>query len=266
MKNSIITNPGRIEDYNKVLPVLEIYSCIQSEGSRAGLPTIVVRTSGCTHRCAFRDGGFCDTPYTSWSPEKGKYNFNSIIEAYDKRPDITEMMLTGGSPTMHPALVNELTHFANERGILITIETEGSHFIKTDYPIGLISISPKFSNSVPIIGTINPSGKVTTQRDIDTHNRYRLNNDAISKMLEYHTDYHFKPVCNPTEQPEAFAEIELFRVSMGIPKNKTWIMTPGDTKEELLRIYPDVINFCAENGYNFTGREHILAFGAEREK
>jgi 7-carboxy-7-deazaguanine synthase len=52
-------------------------------------------------------------------------------------------MLTGGSPTMHPALVNELTHFANERDILITIETEGSHFIATDYPIGLISLSPK---------------------------------------------------------------------------------------------------------------------------
>jgi organic radical activating enzyme len=38
------------------------------------------------------------------------------------------MMLTGGSPTMHPKLVNELTHFAHERDILITIETEGSHF------------------------------------------------------------------------------------------------------------------------------------------
>jgi len=61
---------------------------------------------------------------------------------YDERPDIKEMMLTGGSPTMHPDLVNELTHLANERGIVITMETEGSHFIETDYPIGLISLSP----------------------------------------------------------------------------------------------------------------------------
>ncbi len=30
------------------------------------------------------------------------------------------MMLTGGSPTMQPALVNELTHFAYQRGIFIT--------------------------------------------------------------------------------------------------------------------------------------------------
>ena len=73
------------------------------------------------------------------------------------------MMLTGGSPTMHPALVNELTHFAHERGIIITIETEGSHFVETDYPIGLISISPKFNNSIPVVGVVTPGGKVLTK-------------------------------------------------------------------------------------------------------
>ena len=52
------------------------------------------------------------------------------------------MMLTGGSPTMHPALINEITHFAHERNIIITIETEGSAFVETDYPINLLSISP----------------------------------------------------------------------------------------------------------------------------
>jgi hypothetical protein len=30
----------RIEDYNKVLPILELYRCVQSEGSRFGRPTI----------------------------------------------------------------------------------------------------------------------------------------------------------------------------------------------------------------------------------
>ena len=50
----------RLEDYNKVLPILELYTAVQSEGSRAGYPTIVVRTSGCTHRCYFGEGGWCD--------------------------------------------------------------------------------------------------------------------------------------------------------------------------------------------------------------
>jgi len=137
---------GRILDYNKKLPIVELYYCVQSEASRAGFPTVAVRTTGCTHRCWFGEGGWCDSWYTSIHPEKGGFTFNDIIKMYDDRPDVKEMMLTGGSPTMHPDLVNELTHFANERGIVITIETEGSHFIETDFPIGLISLSPKFTN------------------------------------------------------------------------------------------------------------------------
>ena len=151
----------RIEDYDKVLPVLEVYRCVQSEGSRFGRPTIAVRTTGCTHRCYFGEGGWCDSWYTSIHPEKGTFTFNDIIKIYDENPQVKEMMLTGGSPTMHPALVNEITHFAHERGILVTIETEGSHFLETDYPLDLISLSPKFSNSVPVLGAITPNGAVT---------------------------------------------------------------------------------------------------------
>ena len=131
----------RIEDYNKVLPVLEVYRCVQSEGSRFGRPTIAIRTTGCTHRCWFGEGGGVTPGTRSIHPEKGTFTFNDIIAIYDENPQVKEMMLTGGSPTMHAALVNELTHFANERGILITIETEGSHFVQTDHPIGLVSLS-----------------------------------------------------------------------------------------------------------------------------
>ena len=258
-------NPGRITDYDKSLPVLEVYYAVQSEGSRAGMPTVVVRTTGCTHRCWFGAGGLCDSWYTSIHPEKGKYTFNDIIKMYDNRPDITEMMLTGGSPTMHANLVNELTHLANERGIVITIETEGSHFIKTDYPIGLISLSPKFSNSIPKIDENTPMGKLVDQKMIDTHNRYRLNYDAIKMTLDYHTDYHLKPVCNPSEMPDVWDEIEEFRNKLNIPKNKTWLMPPGDSRDELIRVYPAVMQFCTDNGFNFTGREHIIAFNDQRE-
>jgi 7-carboxy-7-deazaguanine synthase len=86
----------RIEDYNKVLPVLELYRCVQSEGSRGGRPTITVRTTGCTHRCWFGEGGWCDSWYTSIHPEKGTHTFNDIINMYDENPHVKEMMLTGG--------------------------------------------------------------------------------------------------------------------------------------------------------------------------
>jgi 7-carboxy-7-deazaguanine synthase len=61
-------NIGRIEDYDKNLPIVEIYTAVQSEGSRAGYPTVVIRTTGCTHRCYFGEGGWCDSWYTSIHP------------------------------------------------------------------------------------------------------------------------------------------------------------------------------------------------------
>src|SRR6056300_992583 len=187
-------NPGRIADYDKTLPVLELYYAVQSEGSRAGYPTVVVRTTGCTHRCWFGAGGWCDSWYTSIHPEKGTYTFNDIVKIYDENPHISEMMLTGGSPTMHPALVNELTHFAYKRGIFITIETEGSHFVETDYPIGLLSISPKFKNSVPVVGATTPQGKIADEKMVTQHNKFRMNIENIAKMIYFHHDFHLKPV------------------------------------------------------------------------
>ena len=253
---------GRITDYNKVLPIIELYRCVQSEGSRFGRPTIAIRTTGCTHRCYFGEGGWCDSWYTSIHPEKGTFTFNDIIKIYDENPHISEMMLTGGSPTMHPALVNELTHFAHERNIIITIETEGSHFVETDYPIGLISLSPKFMNSIPQIGVLTPQGQEVDVKMETQHNKFRLNVPAMKKMIEYHTDYHYKPVWDGTDLN--LQEIELFRVTLGIPKNKTYIMPAGDNREELIKMYPIVFDMCAEKGYNMTGRDHIIAFDTKR--
>ena len=254
---------NRIEDYSKVLPIVELYTAVQSEGSRQGYPTIVVRTSGCTHRCYFGEGGWCDSWYTSIHPEKGKYTFQDIIDMYDKHPHIKEMMLTGGSPTMHPALVNELTHLANERDLFITIETEGSHFLATDYPIGLLSISPKFSNSVPVVGVETPQGAITDQKMVDRHNKFRLNKDAIKKSIDYHNDYHIKPVLD--KELSMVEEVEEFLKDLNIPDHKVWAMPAGDNREELVQSYPVVMDFVRDRGWRFTGRAHIMAFDTKRE-
>ena len=253
---------NRITDYDKVLPIAELYRCVQSEGSRFGRPTIAIRVTGCTHRCWFGEGGWCDSWYTSIHPEKGKFTFNDIIKIYDENPHIKEMMLTGGSPTMQPTLVNELTHFCARRGIIMTIETEGSHFIHTDFPIDLVSLSPKFSNSVPKLGIETPKGNIVDQKFIDQHNKFRLNEEAIRQMITTY-DYHYKPVWDGTE--ENLKEIEDFRVKFGIPKNKTYIMPAGDTREQLIKMYPLVFELCARVGYNMTGRDHIIAYDTKRE-
>ena len=97
---------------------------------------------------------------------------------------------------------------------------------------------------------------------IKQHNKFRLNADAIFKTLQYHNDYHYKPVWDGTE--ENLQEIEEYRKLMLIPKNKTYIMPAGDTREELIRMYPIVFEMVAEHGYNMTGRDHIIAYNTER--
>ena len=280
---------GRIEDYSKKLPIVEIYTAVQSEGSRQGYPTVVIRTTGCTHRCYFGEGGWCDSWYTSIHPEKGKYCFQDIIDMYDKNPYIKEMMLTGGSPSMHGKLVNELTNFAQERDIFITMENEGSHFLETDWPIGLLSISPKFSNSIPKLGVLTPQGREVDQRMIDKHNSLRLNIKAIAQSIKYHREFHIKPVLDKdlTIYGEVYKFLnqladELYDIKVwGEDENgeslytrdeiyqdvynQTWMMPAGDTREALFESYPVVMNFCRDKGFKFTGRAHIMAFNDQRE-
>lgn len=275
-----------LKDKDK-LNVLELYTAVQSEGSRQGYPTIVVRTTGCTHRCYFGEGGWCDSWYTSIHPEKPKYSFKDIIKMYDDHPYITEMMLTGGSPTMHSDLVNELTKFAKERGIFITIETEGSHFLETEYPINLLSISPKFENSVPILGAETPEGKIVDEKMIKQHNKFRLHIDNIADSIIYHKDFHLKPVIDKDLKvmPEVGEFIEnlannLYNKKYGYSsqtpqytikwmirylKSKTWLMPAGDDRSSLMESYGPVMDLARDKGYKFTGRAHIMAFGTERE-
>tara|TARA_B110000003_G_scaffold61318_1_gene61690 strand:+ start:1547 stop:2326 length:780 start_codon:yes stop_codon:yes gene_type:complete len=252
----------RIGDYQKTLPVLELYTAVQSEGSRQGYPTIVVRTTGCTHRCYFGEGGWCDSWYTSIHPEKGTFNFQDIIDMYDEHPHIKEMMLTGGSPTMHPALVNELTHFAHDKEIFITIETEGSHFLPTDYPINLLSISPKFSNSIPVVGAVTPQGNIVDEKMVKKHNSKRMNLEAIKQSIEYHSDYHIKPVID--KDLAMISEVDEMIEELNIPVDKIWAMPAGDDRESLFESYPVVMNFVRDKGWRFTGRSHIMAFNTER--
>ena len=106
-------------------------------------------------------------------------------------------------------------------------------------------------------------GVIVDERFVRTHNRYRLYVEEISKMIDFHDDYHYKPVWVPGDD-KTLREIEGFRVQLNIPKNKTWLMPGGSTREELIPHYPGVIDKALEMGYNFCPRAHIIAFNDKR--
>ena len=85
----------------------EMYPCLQGEGKFIGIPHLLIRVSGCKLRCQFAES-FCDTPFASWAPEKGKFTLEDVHKFYQKYPQIRYTMITGGGPTAHADLLQEL--------------------------------------------------------------------------------------------------------------------------------------------------------------
>ena len=134
----------------------EMFHSIQGEGSLAGVPSIFVRTSGCNLRC-----WFCDTPYTSWEPERERVEWTDILERV-LAIDCQHVVITGGEPMLQPDIV-PLTNELCRAGRHVTIETAGTVF--RPVAADLISLSPKLSNSTPREGHRPGAGKYTRRHD-----------------------------------------------------------------------------------------------------
>jgi hypothetical protein len=94
------------------------------------------------------------------------------------------------------------------------------------------------------------------------HNSKRLNKEAIKASIEYHNDYHIKPVLD--KDLTILSEVEELVKELEIPDEKIWCMPAGDDIPALQESYPIVMNFVRDRGWRFTGRSHIMAFGTER--
>ena len=246
-------------DYNKVQPLGETYTCLQGEGKYIGIPHILIRVTGCRLRCQFSNS-FCDTPYASWKPEKGKFTLNDIVKFYEDNPHIKYTMITGGGPTIHPELLQELCRIGKYYRHTITIETEGSEFVQT---VGdNISLSPKLSNSTPIPGTWMPfTNREVTEKDKQQHEKWRCNYEAMEQLINNHPDYQLKPVISNEED---LVEVKELQKILGVPNDKVWLMPEGLVEEELNKRRRWLMELCTEQGYNFTDRLHIIAYGDTR--
>lgn len=250
------------------LPIVEIYSAVQGEGSKAGIPNIVVRFTGCTHRCQFGRDEWCDTWHTSVHPEKGKYTLENIRFFFLSQQHISQLMITGGSPTLHPEIVQEVMHLfyeIHQNKAFFTLETEGSFPITTTPLIDLVSLSPKFSNSQPRIGSRTPKGKIVDTRFIKQHNQYRMNIKAMQQLLNTHKDYHIKIVVDKEDNEDLWDEISDFETKLAIPRHKIYLMPAGSTLERVQENYAYLLPICTQKGYCFSGRSHIIAFGNRRK-
>ena len=109
--------------------ITEIFKSIQGEGTRAGLPCIFVRLTGCNLRCAW-----CDTAYAfhggqKMSGEEGLERVEALGQTSNgSRSNVPLVELTGGEPLLQ-AEVYPLAERLLAAGHVVLIETSGERFI-----------------------------------------------------------------------------------------------------------------------------------------
>ena len=231
-----------------------------------------------SHNCMFSDS-LCDTAYASWQPEKGNLTLGDLLVMVEANPQIKHAFITGGEPTIHPELVRDLTTLLHKNEIFVAIETNGTRFIENS-GLDFITISPKLKNSVPVAGkTISNeyvTKKVATREDADKHEKNRkkydqmklwVNNfttDNYDPSFEFKTsiyDFQFKFVITTEDELE---EVKYIQELMGIPNDTIYLMPEGNVNEFLIKRRQWLMQICIREGYNYTDRLHILAYGNQR--
>ena len=165
-------------------------------------------------------------------------------------------MITGGEPSIYAEQLEELCIELKKtnKESFITLETNGTFtgdFIKyTD----LASISPKLKSSVPF----------NTEFE-KTHGKNRINLNVLKNysLLKENNliDIQLKFVF--TSEAD-LKEIKELQTKAGFSDKDIYLMPEGISEEDLRKNRVQTIEACLKNGYNYTDRIHIIAWGDKR--
>lgn len=244
------------------LPINELFTSLQGEGTLAGVPSTFVRTSGCNLRC-----WFCDSYHTSWEPTGAWRSVDAVLDAVEAR-DPDHVVLTGGEPLIHDASLDLLRDLA-DRGYHTTVETNGT--VVPDAPVDLVSVSPKLASSTPTPDR-DPTGAgddESTEQAGDgvvgagnweaRHEERRIDRDVLATLAD-DFDCQFKfVVTGESDLPEItslLADVR-DRAETPIPDDAVLLMPEGQTRERLAETRTTVAELALEHGYRYTPRLHV---------
>lgn len=281
------------------LPIIELFTSIQGEGMYAGVPSVFVRVTGCNLRCIFKNS-ICDTPYSSFNPEKPKFTVEDVAKEFIDHPKVNHLVITGGEPTLYDldgfleelySILDKVVGSDYAYGIRTTIETNGTNEISKRLlnDLGLISVSPKLSTSCPSEEEIEKktlgdkvliAGMSIPKVQIENHNKNRINIDVLADFADALADVQYKFVYSGPESEKEILEIrdkiadklQLRYPDVGLedPRESInehiWLMPEGIDSERLSETAKESVEVCIRNGWHYTDRLHIRIWGNERNK
>lgn len=270
------------------LPICEMFTSIQGEGSRSGFPSIFIRVSGCNLRCVFGNT-ICDTAYSSFNPEKPSITFDEAVEYCTLNYNIQDIVITGGEPMLYK---NQVAQFINQvveqRGenckTVFTIETNGTlptvdRFKDLKHmDTGLIiSCSPKLRTAFNVEpdGCVRISGTNDvlhfSSKRIDYYNSLRINIDNLVNIAKSNASYiQFKFVYTDENSVEEIKQIveqiedRLAQTAVGPKKCDVYLMPEGIDTKTLEITRKKCAEACIENNWKYTDRLHIIIWGNKR--
>lgn len=248
-----------------MIPIMEVFSSVQGEGSNAGHISVFIRVGGCNFKCPgfnveYKDPKTgeikkgCDSYYSVDTKFKKEWNFaESFEEIVDMVDEVMpsypkavltkpEIVITGGEPTLYwkDNEFQKLLAYYISRNHDVTIETNASkdiHF-KRDYQRKV-----KFSMSVKLLNSGEAEHK-------------RINIDNITNIIENASDSYLKFVVDKDEINEV--ELEIDGLLREIPVYAdVYLMPLGDTIERVNYNAEAVINLCMKKGFKYSDRLHI---------
>lgn len=244
-------------NFDTELYVTQMIPTIQGEGDFTGIPTLLIRLLGCNLKC-----DFCDSKFT-WNSNNTKkvyFDFETLkndIYEVSKNYNITNLMITGGEPTLYKKnpLFRKLV--LGELFSTVEIETNGTNL--REFPKGpdvFLNISPKlnpkyykniedYNSLVDSIRFVREYAYYNTLKFVDD------DRDAIFKFLE---------LCEIPK--EEYVTIRI------MPKTK--LLSECDSRMEFLielqKSSLRTLQFCMEYGFQFTPRTHLYLFNDCDEK
>lgn len=225
-------------------PIVEIFESCQFEGQSLGVPSIFVRFFGCNLRCRFK-GKNCDTPYAVLKKDKycltltPKQLFDKI-KIYNSK----NIVFTGGEPMLFQTFIREFITISEKKDYHYEVETNGT-----------IYILPFLQDK---IHQFNVSLKLKSSNQERMYDSKRINVQTIKSFPVGKTNFKFV-ITNPKKDLK-----EIYGMIKHLLPNIIYLMPQGQTREEIIKNSPKVVESCLQTGFYFSPREHIIIYNKKR--